>query len=199
MARPIIWPSSGPKASNCQRHVREQLPADRAGVGDQAIQAAEPIERRPHGAGHGILVADVALHTERRGAQPFQLGDRLSVALLATRPDGDGRAGPGDAASDAEPDAAVAARDDDDTAGKINHRSNLRTGYPAGRRGWPPLAAYVRAWGPASGLHRAAACRDVVRAPLPSQARCGRGVSPARSARSAAAVMFRSMPPNTTP
>jgi len=27
----------------------------------------------------------------------------------------------------------------------------------------------------------------------------GSGVSPARSARSAAAVMFRSMPPNTTP
>src|SRR5271166_1069922 len=24
--------------------------------------------------------------------------------------------------------------------------SNLRTGYLAGRRGWPPLAAYVRAW-----------------------------------------------------
>ena len=51
-----------------------------------------------------------------------------------------------------------------DAAGKIDHRSNLRTGCLAGRHGWPPLAAYVRAWGPALGLHRIAACRDVVRA-----------------------------------
>jgi Sap, sulfolipid-1-addressing protein len=35
--------------------------------------------------------------------------------------------------------------------------------------------------------------------PGPAQWLTGRGVSPARSARSAAAVMFRSMPPNTTP
>ena len=82
---------------------------------------------------------------------------------MATRPDGDGRAGPGDAAGDAESDAAVAARDDDDAAGRsITGTTSERD--MAGRHGWPPLAAYVRAWGPALGLHRIAACRDVVRA-----------------------------------
>ena len=39
----------------------------------------------------------------------------------------------------------------------------------------------------------------VVAAVLPAQGLTWRGVSPARSARSAAAVMFLSMPPNTTP
>ena len=94
-----------------------------------------PPSHLPHGAGHIVLVADVALHADGRGAQPFQLGDRREVALAATRPDGDGRAGPGDAAGDAEPDATVAASDDDDAAGKIDHRNNLRTGCLAGRRG----------------------------------------------------------------
>ena len=68
-----------------QRHVRERLPAGRAGVGDQAIEAAEPAERRPHGAGNGVLVADVALQAERRGTQPLQRPPRRCARRDAAR------------------------------------------------------------------------------------------------------------------
>ena len=69
-----------------ERHLHERLLARRPGVGHQAIEAAEPIERLSHGADDVDLVADIALDADRRGAQPLQLGDRLGIALLhATR------------------------------------------------------------------------------------------------------------------
>lgn len=75
-------------------------------------------ERRPQGAGHGVLIADVTLDTDRRGAQRLEFGDRRARCRCC-------------------------ARDDDDAAGKIDHSRNLRTGCLAGRCGWLQLVAYV--------------------------------------------------------
>lgn len=75
-------------------------------------------ERRPHGAGHGVLIADVTLDADRRGAQRLEFGDRRARCRCC-------------------------ARDDDDAAGKIDHSRNLRTGCLAGRCGWLQLVAYV--------------------------------------------------------
>jgi len=57
----------------------------------QAIEAAEPVSV-PHGANHIVLVADIALHADGRGAQPFQFGEPPRGALVR-RDQRDGCAG----------------------------------------------------------------------------------------------------------
>ena len=89
---------------------------------------------RPHGAGHVVLVADVRPNTD--AVAPSPSSSATASALRSARRDpGDGRAGPGDAAGDAEPDAAVA-------AGNVTTRPERSiTAATSQRDAWPGAAA----------------------------------------------------------
>jgi hypothetical protein len=59
------------------RRGRRGRQADRAGVVDQDVDAAEALHRRLHRGGHGALVADVGLHRQRLAAGGLDLGRAL--------------------------------------------------------------------------------------------------------------------------
>src|SRR5262249_17290405 len=118
-------------------------PTTDAGVGEDAVDLSEHLDRPGERREHLLLVADIApLDVDA----PAGLGELLAGGFVLLRVGTPGRdigAGVSETRRHAEADAAVAPGDEGDMSGEIDHRNRTVAG---GRDGAKSAARSPRAW-----------------------------------------------------